>query len=411
MKEGRKEKKPINSNSLRAGGVIAAVSAGVSVLTLVILHATGLTDIRTDTFSIVILIIACFVFAVGLTLFFTARAIASWAAANDGEQSEEVLPEEQPETHPEPETVEEPVKEQTVTAPAALEETYDKTLTLEIICESLAKYSAECGLKMSAECARKIIAAACSSRLVALVGADDGSLVKLTQILNGFFGAKNCESFKDTVLSAYENNNAVTVAAVPLNADNAKTLSELAAYAAKPNGKVRVTVQLGYTTVSYALTPNIWAFTALNGELPPEVAAIAAFADVEFKACSESAEKSAFRRVSYFQFIKSASLCTDGFLPDEDKFFKKFDKFEKIIKDGCGYSADNKKRRLAEVYSSAYLACGGENAPDNTAAAHFAAPAVAAGMKGADFVRAAEETFGEENAAACKKITKAVKTV
>lgn len=407
MKEGRKEKKPINSNSLRAGGVIAAVAAGVSVLTLVILHAAGLTDINTDTFSLVILIVACFVFAVGLTLFFTAQAIASRAAANDGEHSEEVLTEEQPE----PETVEEPVKEQQVAVPAALEETYDKTLTLEIVCESLAKYSAECGLKMSAECARKIIAAACSSRLVALVGADDGSLIKLTRILNGFFGAKNCESFKETVLAAYENGNAVTVAAFPLNEDNAKTLSELAAYAAKPNGKVRVTVQLGYTTVNYALTPNIWAFTAVNGGIPPEVAAIAAFVDVDFKACSESAEKSAFRQVSYLQLIKSASLCTDGFLPDEDKFFKKFDKFEKIIKDGCGYSADNKKRRLAEVYASAYLACGGENAPDNAAAAHLAAPAVAAGMKGADFVRAAEEIFGEENAAACKKITKAVKTV
>ncbi len=67
-----KTKKKISTDTIKAGGVIAAVASGVSIITLGILHALGLTDIGKDAPSLVIIIIASIVFAVGLALYFFA---------------------------------------------------------------------------------------------------------------------------------------------------------------------------------------------------------------------------------------------------------------------------------------------------------------------------------------------------
>ncbi len=420
-----KTKKKISTDTIKAGGVIAAVASGVSIITLGILHALGFTDIGKDAPSLVIIIIASIVFAVGLALYFFALFIALRAVEGEADGAElvaadlpveESLPagatlEDLAEPAPQPEPAEQLQPDSQPERVEVIEEIYDGTITAEEIAANLAAYSAGRGLKISAECARKIIAAMASSRLVALTGADDGELINFIGVLNGYFGAKTFDGLKDTLSSAYSNLNAITCIALPDASENAETLKQFVNYAAKPAGKTRVTVQNGYTTLNYAISPNVWVFTSVNGSgenLLRSAAKAAAFVCAEFSAAAETGGNDAVKRVNYFTFIKLVELCLDKFAPDEEKFWKKYDKMEKAVKDGCGYFAQNKKRRATEAFASLYLACGGESALDCTAAAHLCAPALSVGLALKDFINAAENVFGEDNAASCKKTGKAV---
>ena len=224
-----KTKKKISTDTSKAGGVIAAVASGVSIITLGILHALGLTDIGKDAPSLVIIIIASIVFAVGLALYFFALFIALRAVEGEADgaelvaadlPAEESLPagatlEDLAEPAPQPEPAEQLQPDSQPERVEVIEEIYDGTITAEEIAANLAAYSAGRGLKISAECARKIIAAMASSRLVALTGADDGELINFIGVLNGYFGAKTFDGLKDTLSSAYSNLNAITCIALP----------------------------------------------------------------------------------------------------------------------------------------------------------------------------------------------------
>lgn len=427
------------------------VFTGLLIFVLVTMHAFGVADLRVSPLSQAALSIVCIVFATAVTLFFTARKIcnsrtktADSETASGSEAGYSGQPKAgqsatgQPDTEyghyatgqtefetgqsatvqPEFETgryatvqpdtaTGQSERAYTEAEPFVPEEDriFDKTLTLELISGNLAAYAAENGLAISREFAKKIIASMCSSRLVAVAGADENTVERLTEILNGFFGSTAEQTLKDTLLYAYKSGGKVVVANLR-QSDGAQTISTFAARALSPKRKSKISFGGGtYSNIFYNIPPNVWTFTALTEGITKQFADAAAFVDFE-KGVSENVEKCS--AVGYYQLIKSAELSLNTDLPDEDGFWKKCDKLEKFIAETKGYIGGNKKIRAIEAFASAYSACGGENVLGATAAAHYAAPARVSGITVEQFVGAVDEIFGEDSAAVCKKIADAV---
>lgn len=391
--------KSVKTDTLKNAAAAAMVSAGMLIFLVVILHAAGVTDLRVNAFSVAVLCVLCIIFVAMLALFFAARKICNRGAVEEAESVAPPAPAEAEAAAIELGTVSaEP------SAPEIAEPVFDRSFTLKEISANLAAYAAEKSFAISEEFAKKVIAAMCSSRLVAVARADEKTVEKLIEVLNGYFGGES-KSLKESLLYAYGNGDTVVIANVK-KSDGAQALSAFAARAFCPGREARISFGGGsYSNLFYNIPRNVWAFTACSAVTEREIAEAAAIVDFEAGARKKA---SGHRWAGYYQFVKSAELSLDAYAPDEDNFWKKCDKLEKFIAETSGYRAGNKKWRAIEAFASAYLACGGENVSGCTAAAHYAAPARLSGITAEQFAAAAEEIFGEDCAAVCRKIADAV---
>ena len=132
--------------------------------------------------------------------------------------------------------------------------------------------------------------------------------------------------------------------------------------------------------------------------------------DIDILPCQPSAAASEVRFVSYYQLVRLAAEIADKYPMDEDKCWKKIDKFEKFVKGNATYRIGNKIWLRAEKFASATIACGAEQseALDGTVAS-ILLPAVITTLggrlnSGEESVSLLEGVLGEDSVTECKKI-------
>lgn len=311
---------------------------------------------------------------------------------------------------------------------------YDSSLTLRTACIQLAAYSTAHGIKIDEASAGKVLAAMCSSRSVFIKCNMPELLPKFIDILSGYFGSETYiekftpkESFEE--LLSHEGNPTVVSKAVNAAADmkqnvHIAAMTEVNVSAVRKfftpilkyvlSTEVACKVKYGYDRV-LAVSPNTWFVFGIAeaARVTAEDTFIlnsSAVIDITLSPCAASSAVSEVRFLSYYQLIRLAAEVAENYPMDEDKCWKKIDKFEKFVKTNATYRIGNKIWLRAEKFASATIACGAEQseALDGTVAS-ILLPAVICTLGGRlnsseESISLIESVLGEDSVAECKKI-------
>lgn len=312
---------------------------------------------------------------------------------------------------------------------------YDASLTLRTACAQLAAFSTAHGIKLDEASAGKVLAAMCSSRSVFINCSSPELFPKFVDILSRYFGSETYidkyseqESFEDLLSSegnptalfkaveeAGETRQNVHIAAMT-DVDVCtvrKFFTPLVKYVLSP--EVACKVKYGYDK-TLTVSPNVWFFFGLGktSRLSGEDTFIlnsSAVIDINLAPCAASASLGEVRFLSYYQLIRLAAEVADAYPMDEDKCWKKIDKFEKFVKtNAAAYRIGNKIWLRAERFASAAIACGAEQGEAlGGTVASVLLPAVICILggrlnSGEESVAILENILGEDNVAECKKI-------
>ncbi len=294
---------------------------------------------------------------------------------------------------------------------------YDSTITFAAVCEELAKYITARGINADMAFARKVLASFSSSRILILRANDKELSYKLLQILSEYFGGETyrqnlveAQTFADvlymqdgsatTVGNAMEhseeNKDTIQIAALDFTdiEQAAGLCTQLTKFASRRT-KGQLFVYTNGKTQKPVLYPNLW-FVLCADEKTNIVSSNLPFNDaacvlqLPLEACEET-EVPIVHILNYYQLYKmeTTALRFDGKyaernLLDEDKFWKKLDKFEQYLSSEAEYAFHNRLGASMERYATVFLACEGEQdaALDNVVASKLVLTAI--GLLGAE---------------------------
>ena len=400
----------------------------------VCLHFTGVLALEESRFANSSLIVSAILFAAFLALTVTGVVTGKRAAANvrAARRTERAQPARPFDVLFEEEFADCETEE--FKNPAAREDNakyYNDSLTFAGVCGQLTQYAAARGIVLEKDGAAKILAAMCASRLVVIKSPAPSLIPKLTEVLCGYFRsdkfADDCADYRlpehlfvrqteqggtvgTGVARAAEAAAATKYAAhicCLYNTDLSSAeqwFSPLSRYVTSPETTAALTTDDGRVL---ALSPNLWFFMPFGGGVGGALAERCAVIDLRI---SETAEQPVLQPefLSYFQLMRLCGGAENIFVLDEEKCFKKIDKFERLVAADVKFAIDNKKWQALEKFTCVYAACGGgETEAMDCGVAAVLLPAVcalygAAGKK--KLAIAIAEAFGEENIAACKKV-------
>ncbi|MDE6613249.1 MAG: hypothetical protein K2K28_01690, partial [Clostridia bacterium] len=167
----------------------------------------------------------------------------------------------------------------------------------------------------------------------------------------------------------------------------------------------------------FTVPQNLWLVPVISGvsdfkEADSFVLREGCLLDIDISKATEKQEKTPVRKLSYYQLEKLSDAAKRAYFIDEDKCWKKLDKFEKLLSEKSGFKIDNKTSQRLEAYSSVYTACGGEeqDALDCAVASKLILPAAAVSAdinsrKQGSLSKLVESAFGEDMPE-CKKVLK-----
>ena len=319
---------------------------------------------------------------------------------------------------------------------------FDPLRTVKVAASELEVFCAERGVALGKFTAAKILASFASSRAVLLRGGSPGLRAKLVAALGEFFGAAPCVEAYNGCLKAEAflftpggRSEADYTAAGQVIARAAQQRSEicfaavtnvppaslgsffmpLSRYVNFPASEEPIVLkEEGQEDIVLRIPSNVWfMFLPPDGvdqtAMDPYTAALACLCDAELTPCGEKQEKTAIAPLSYGQLAGIVRLARDDFWLDEEKSWKRIDKFERFTKAQAGFVIDNKCFVRMEKYASFLLACGMEEtaALDHTVAAKLVLP-VAASLRAKPaqrraLIEALVSAFGDAGCAACKK--------
>lgn len=311
---------------------------------------------------------------------------------------------------------------------------FDASLTFRTACAQFASYCTARGIQIDTVSAGKVLAAMGCSRSVFVKCRVPELFPRFVDILSGYFGSEtnidefnSQQSFEDlltregeptrlskAISEAADMKQNVHIAALSgvKVASVRKVFTPFLKYVLSPENAC--TIKYGYDK-KLTVTPNVWfLFGVADGShLSAEDTFIlnsSAVIDIDISPCQPSAAASEVRFVSYYQLVRLAAEIADKYPMDEDKCWKKIDKFEKFVKGNATYRIGNKIWLRAEKFASATIACGAEQseALDGTVAS-ILLPAVITTLggrlnSGEESVSLLEGVLGEDSVTECKKI-------
>ncbi|MDE7453894.1 MAG: glycoside hydrolase family 3 C-terminal domain-containing protein [Clostridia bacterium] len=308
----------------------------------------------------------------------------------------------------------------------------DDGLTFAAAAENLTAYLTERGLSVNIKTARKILSAFASTRLILLKSGNNTLTAEFLRNLCGFFGAQasveiyeKCENIsgflnlggvKDTMEFAADNKHCVQPVCVENVeiADIAQFFTPFAKFMKNPEAGASLYLEGGR---ELKLPQNLWFVFALSEnsylkDADPLIAENACVLDLDISPAKSKDSKTQFNTLSYYQLKSIADAAKKTYSLDEDKCWKKIDKFEKYIASHTPFALSNKAWQKIELFASAYLACGGEEAEalDLVAASKLMIMACAnlnGKLKPSESIPSAvENIFGEDGIYEIKKILK-----
>ena len=324
---------------------------------------------------------------------------------------------------------------------------YDASVTFPAACGKLVKFAADRGLVLDRKAAAKIFSSMCASRLILLSSKTLSFIPKLLEVLGEFFGSgcymdryTSFRSAEDMLLRSSESGyraksqiaraiagaetkrNTVHMAVLDAVSpeDIVRFFMPFARYVNYPDGGSVVTLrESDHSENAYTVSPNVWFVFVLKegadlSAVDAYIANMAAYLDLDVSVTEEAAEKTEEDAFGYYQLMGLGRAARDAFSLEEEKCWKKVDKFREYVSRSASFNIDNREWTRMEKYASAYLACGGEQTEtlDCMVAAKLLLPAMAAlAGKRTDgeynLLGTLDTVFGEENIPECKRIASA----
>ena len=422
-----------------ASGIIAMITALLGVGVLFALHYLAVIDIKEHLYLQIIFYVLSGLFGLNLIIMFIGvglyRKSKKRAVTVRAKRKSAPVP-----AHPFEKLFEKEFKaeEEIITVKEETREAFDEeqealrhidpSFTLNTACSQLVAYCLSRGINIDAQSAAKVLASFVSSRLVIIKSKNARLLPEFLSALNGYFGTEEfiesfsgCNSFEDftaktsrAVLSAKNARKDVHVASLTdVNADNIRDiLLPMLKYAVSP--EIPCSVKYGYDS-QFEITPNVWFVLALaegaavSGDdviiLNSSVAV-----DVNISECG-AGEECEVRHISYYQLDRFASEIANKYPVDENRRWKRVDKFEKYVNAHTPYHIGNKSWLRAERFASSMLACGsGQPEALDTMVASVLLPSAVCLLNGKispdedGLSDVLERIFGEDGAQECKEV-------
>ncbi|MDE5722383.1 MAG: glycoside hydrolase family 3 C-terminal domain-containing protein [Clostridia bacterium] len=313
-----------------------------------------------------------------------------------------------------------------------ISEYIDGSLDFKTVCSEFSLFSAERGISVGVPSVRRLFSALCASRFV-LLKTNPALAPEFLKILCAYFGSAYCPDllpedlkgalFAETQNGAEASDSAKAVAGA-MDKKHAVHVAAFAEMSLKETGEAFAPFEkyirnplssVGRTR--FKVPQNLWLMPVLNGisdlfEADGFPLKEGCLLDIDISAVPEKQVKTPVREPSYYQLKKLADAAKRAYCLDEEKCWKKLDKFEKLLSEKSDFKLDNKTCQRLEAYSSVYTACGGEeqDALDCAVAAKLILPAAAVSAdinsrKSGSLSKLVESAFGEDMPE-CKKVLK-----
>ncbi len=261
----------------------------------------------------------------------------------------------------------------------------DQSVTFDMLIKRYVKHLSTFGVGITTQCAKSVLAALASSRLIVLRNEDRNILRTFVSATSRFFGT--AEYYADArqfrvpydVFAEYNGiKNAVAFAGrephktvfVSLDGVDMRNIRTyftpmIAAFA---NLTQSFTVDIKNSmgeNVSYVIPPNMWFFMSeqspLGTMLPSFVTDFGTVVELKLSSVPVTGKAATTDGIAYEQFAWMTDSCRN-MLDFDESYWKKIDKLEDHVALELGdYSIGNKKWGRLERFISVYCACGAES--------------------------------------------------
>lgn len=321
------------------------------------------------------------------------------------------------------------------------EDYFDESFTFERACEEFSAYTEDCGLALSKDSVRALMAAIASTRCIVLRGRVK-QLLSLAGMLCEYFGTAfqtdAAEGYRETEDLFYkEGKHGVREKSnfyrALLSANEMRPYLHFAVLShvdlSALGGYFSPVVQQlkdprtgrfdpeGYGRGKVAIPPNLrFVLILAEGQdassLPGDIADVSSFLIPELKVVAPHEEKRLPSPFGYHQFTelnRRAKLTCEI----EEPLWKKVDRLESAVDAGTPYRIGNRVWLAIENYTAVYLSCGGipADALDSAVAAKLLVRINGLWQSGKDekLPSVMEKIFGEGNVPRCERMLRLIK--